>query len=57
MRLDGQHVLALRGLDLVAVFTSPTPELKEALVASHGEACGVVQTVHAIARIAEITVC
>jgi hypothetical protein len=45
-----------RGLDLVATFNNPTSELKEALKASHGEACGVVQTVHAIARVAEITV-
>lgn len=57
VRLDGQHVLALRGLDLVAIFNSPTPELKEALLSSHGEACGVVQAIHAIARIVEITVC
>ena len=51
VRLDGQQV------DLVAIFNNPTSELKEALKASHGEACGVVQTVHTIARVAEITVC
>lgn len=57
VRLDGQRVLALRGLEPVAVFDNPTPDLKAALAASHGEACGVVQAVHAIARVAEITVC
>ena len=31
VRLDGQNVLATRGLDLVAVFKSPTAELKSAL--------------------------
>ena len=57
VRLDGEQVLALRGLDLVAVFDNPPSDLKAALMASHGEACGVVQTVHSIARVAEITVC
>ena len=57
VRLDGQNVLATRGLDLVAVFKSPTAELKSALSASFGEACGTVQAVHLAARIAEITVC
>lgn len=57
VRLDGQNVLATRGLDLVAVFKSPTAELKSALSASFGEACGTVQAVHSAARIAEITVC
>jgi hypothetical protein len=57
VRLDGQNVLATRGLDLVAVFKSPTAELKSALSASFGEACGTVQAVYSEARIAEITVC
>lgn len=57
VRLDGQNVLALRGLDLVAVFKSPGDDLKSALSASFGEACGTVQAVHSVARIAEITVC
>ncbi|HVO79023.1 MAG TPA: hypothetical protein VMT39_03330 [Candidatus Bathyarchaeia archaeon] len=57
VRLDGQNVLALRGLDLVAVFKSPGADLKNALSASFGEACGTVQAVHSVARIAEITVC
>lgn len=57
IRLEGQQVLALRGLDLVATFDCPTSELKEALRASHGEACGEVQTIHDVARVLEITLC
>lgn len=57
VRLDGQDVLAMHGLDLVAVFKSPTAELKSALLASFGEACGTVHAIHSVARIAEITVC
>jgi hypothetical protein len=57
VRLDGEHVLVLRGIDPVAIFNSPTVELMEALQASHGEACGLVQEVHDIARMVEITVC
>jgi hypothetical protein len=57
VRLDCQRVVALRGLDPVAVFSNATPELKDALLASHGEACGVVQAVHVVARVAEISVC
>jgi len=57
VKLDGQQVLATRGLDPVAIYDNPTSELKEALRASHGEACGIVQTVHTIALVAEITVC
>jgi hypothetical protein len=41
----------------VGVFKNPTPEVKAALVKSHGEACGVVQTIHTIARVAEVTLC
>lgn len=55
--LDGENVLARRGLELVAVFKSPSADLKNALSASFGEACGTVQAVHSVARIAEITVC
>jgi hypothetical protein len=57
VRLDGQNVLATRGLDLIAVFKNPTAELKSALAASFGEACGTVQVIHSVARIAEITIC
>src|SRR6202030_4505452 len=49
VRLDGERVLAMRGLDPVATFDSPPPELVKALSASHGEACGVVQQVHDMA--------
>jgi len=57
VRLDGEQVVVLRGLDHVATFTNPTAELKTALVASYGEGCGIVQDSHAIACTAEITVC
>jgi hypothetical protein len=57
VRLDGEQVLAVRGLDQVATFTSPSAELVQALSATHGEAAGVVQQIHDIARVAEISVC
>jgi hypothetical protein len=57
VHLDGPRILVLRGLDPVATFNSPPADLMDALVASHGEACGLVQEVHEIAGIAEITVC
>jgi|SRR5580658_4647165 hypothetical protein len=57
VHLDGERVVILRGLDAVGSFRSPTVELLEALRASHGEACGLVQQFHEIACIAEITVC
>lgn len=57
VRLDGKQVQVLRGLELVALVQNPAAELKSALSASFGEACGTVQAVHPIARIAEITVC
>jgi len=57
VRLDGQNVVAMRGFELVGIFKNPTPEVKAALVESHGEACGVVQTIHTIARVAEVTLC
>ncbi len=54
---EAQRVLVLRGLDAIGEFNNPTADLLDALVASHGEACGLVQAFHSIARIAEITVC
>ena len=57
VRREGEHVLAMRGLDLVATINSPSPELLEALSVGHGEASGVVQQVHDMARTAEIAVC
>jgi hypothetical protein len=57
VRLDGERVLAMRGLDPVASINSPPAELMDALSASHGEACGIVQQVHDIANVAEISVC
>jgi len=57
VRIDGAQVVALRGLTPVATFNNPPAELRDALVASHGVACGTVQDTHDIARTAEITVC
>jgi hypothetical protein len=57
VRLDGENVLATRGFELVGVFKNPPPEVKAALSESHGEACGIVQTIHSIAGVAEITLC
>jgi hypothetical protein len=57
IRLDGEQVKALRGLDVVATFNNPTPELREALIASHGEACAEVQTIHIVAGVLEVTLC
>lgn len=57
VRLDGDCVVALRGLDPIGDINSPPAELVAALSASHGEACGVVQQVHDMAHVAEITVC
>lgn len=57
VRLDGEQVLAMRGLDQVATIARPPAELVEALSVVHGEACGVVQHVHDLVRVAEISVC
>jgi hypothetical protein len=57
VRLEGEQVVVLRGLDHVATFTNPPAELKAALLSCHGEGCGTVQDSHAMARTAEITVC
>jgi len=57
VRLEGERVLALRGLNHVATFEAPPAELVEALLASYGEAWGVVQQVHDMARMVEINIC
>ena len=57
VRLEGNRVVAMRGLDPVATFSSPPTELVKALAASHGEACGVVRQIHSMAQTAEIDVC
>lgn len=57
VRLDGDRVVALRGLTPVATFNNPPADLKQALTESHGVACGTVQDVHDIAKTAEISVC
>ena len=57
VRLDGQQVLVMRGIDPVAKISRPPAELLEALSLGHGEASGVVQHVHDLACVAEISVC
>ncbi|HEY6345002.1 MAG TPA: hypothetical protein VIY49_26185 [Bryobacteraceae bacterium] len=57
VRLEGQKVVVLRGLDQVATFNSPPADLISALAASHGEACGTVSQVHELSQTAEITLC
>jgi hypothetical protein len=57
VRLEGECVVALRGLDLIATINRPPADLVAALSASHGEACGIVHQMHDIAQVAEITVC
>lgn len=55
--LRGDQVLALRGLSPIASISNPPTDLIDGLKASFGEACGVVQVFHEIARVAEITIC
>jgi hypothetical protein len=57
VRLEGEQVVLLRGLDLVATVDIPSVELKEALSSSYGEACGTVLQVHTMAHMAEVRVC
>jgi len=57
VHLDGQNVVALRGLDPIATFNSPSVDLKNALHACHGERSGSVLHVHPIAGIVEIVIC
>jgi hypothetical protein len=57
IRLEGEVVVALRGIEAIASFSCPTPELKAALQASHGEAFAEVRTVHSIAGVMEVTIC
>jgi len=57
VRLDGEQVVALRGLEPVATFNNPPAELKDALQACHGEAYGFVKEIHHIAQTAEVVVC
>lgn len=54
--LDGGQITVLRGLDPVATFINPPMDLKDAVSASHGEACGQVKEIHEMAGVAEITV-
>ena len=55
--LRDNQVLAMRGLSPVAQIRNPPAELVAGLESSFGEALGVVQMVHKIACIAEISIC
>lgn len=57
VRLNGDRVIALRGLTPVATFNNPPADLKQALNESHGVGWATVQDVHDIANTAEIKVC
>ena len=57
VRFHHGMIVAQRGLDIVAIFDAPPPELVEALTESYGEACGTVRVVYEIAETAEISVC
>ena len=54
--IEGNQVVAVDGLEVVAEVASPSDELVEALRESHGEACGTVLAVHEMAAVAEIEV-
>jgi hypothetical protein len=56
VRAEGQSVVALRGIDPIATFKNPPSCLKDALSQAHGEASGIVQISHELARVVEITV-
>lgn len=57
VRLEGGQVVGLRGLDRVAIIERPPPELVTALSVCFGEAWGLVQHVHRMAHVVEISVC
>jgi hypothetical protein len=57
VHLDGDQVLAMRGLSTVATINAAPADLLNALSESHGEACGIVQQVYDIACVAEIQIC
>ena len=50
-------LIAMRGLDEVARFTNPSPELISAVRASCGVAKGTIEVIHRLAGVAEISVC
>jgi len=54
---DGDGLVALRGAVEVARFSNPSVELMKAVVESCGVAKGVVEQVHDLARVAEISLC
>ncbi|MDR4308495.1 hypothetical protein IHQ68_17895 [Chelatococcus sambhunathii] len=54
---EGEGLVALRGNSEVARFTKPAPELVKAVRDSCGVAKGVVDQVHDLAGVAEISLC
>ena len=54
--MEKNQVVALKGLNVVAELESPPGDLIEGLRESHGEGCGTVLVVHALASVAEIEV-
>lgn len=54
---EGGGLVALRGNVEVARFTSPSPDLVKAIDESCGIAKGVVEQVHDVAAVAEISLC
>lgn len=56
VRLVDGNVFAMRGLTPVLSFERPTPELLNGLSESFGEGTGMVQRVHSLAGMVEITV-
>jgi hypothetical protein len=57
VRFQEKKVVLMRGINPVGEVRNPPGELVDALVASHGIACGRVQEIHDIAYMAEISVC
>lgn len=57
VRLLNGSIIAQRGMDVIADFSAPPAELTEALMESHGEACGTVCEVYETANTAEVSIC
>lgn len=57
VEVQGNRLVARRGNSDVALFTNPPPALFEAVTASFGIAKGIVERVHSIAGVVEISLC
>jgi len=57
VRLQGERISVLRGLDPVAEINTPVAELLEALKESHDEAYCKITAVHSCANTAELIIC